>query len=98
MKLAKIGALLLLLIGGALSVWGVTWLAGAEPTEEALLRLDQRRLDAFASRTLSATPPELKVVRYMAFRRVVWPGAWYYRGVSCNADGPISDHAPRSLV
>ena len=81
-----------------LMVWGVTWLAGAGRAEEALMELDQRRIDAHAARLAPSTPSEWKIVRYVVGRRVAWPGVWYYEGMSYTVDGPISDHTPRSLV
>jgi hypothetical protein len=65
---------------------------------QALMDLDQRRLDAFAARLDSGRPPGWKIDGFVTYRRIPLPAIWYYEGCSRTADGPVSDHVRTSLV
>ena len=62
------------------------------------MNLDQRRGDAIATHLRVPRPSTWTIARYAVQRRVPLPGVSYYEGQSHVAEGPVSDHVPRSIV
>ncbi len=84
--------------GGVGLLWIATWLLGGPTAERALIALDQRRLEAYATHLKSELPRNWRIEGFIANRRIALPAVWYYEGCSRIAEGPISDHVRQSFV
>ena len=83
--------------------WTATWVLGSPAAERAIVKVDQRVLDAYydslpLSPAQQASTPRDLVEGFTVERKVVLPGLLYYTGQTQVRNAPISCDIPRRVV